>query len=233
MYHILKRREHSLTQEHSSFTPSVYTRRMGILGGTFDPVHYGHLVIAEEVRVALDLTEVIFIPAGHPPHKLSRAITPASHRVTMLELALASNPYFSCSRIEVERDGPSYTVDTLRTLRQQEGAGTALFFIIGWDSLTELHTWHEAPALLTTLTHLVAVQRPGYEDDEQNEAQNDYMKQLEVQLPGLLQRLVIVPAPQLDISATGLRARVLHGKPILYQTPEPVEAYIKKYKLYR
>lgn len=212
--------------EISLHAHSKHKRRIGILGGTFDPIHYGHLVIAEEVRVALDLTEVVFIPAGQPPHKLSHAITPAHHRVAMLELALASNPSFFCSRIEVERDGPSYTVDTLHTLREQWGPNTAIDFIIGWDSLEEFHTWHEAPALLATLTHLVAVRRPGYEDDE------EYNKTLEARLPSILQRLLIVQAPQLDISATELRERVANGKPIKYQTPEPVEAYIRKNMLY-
>ena len=206
--------------EHSSH------RRVGILGGTFDPIHYGHLVIAEEVRVALDLTEVVFIPAGQPPHKLSNHITPVHYRVAMLELALASNPHFFYARIEIERNGPSYTADTLQTLREQWGPDTEIDFIIGWDSLEELHTWHDAPRLLAALTHLFAVRRPGYEDDA------EYNNTLETRLPGILQRLLIVPAPQLDISATELRERVASGKSIKYQTPEPVEAYIKKNKLY-
>jgi len=210
-----------LETEHSS-----HIRRVGILGGTFDPIHYGHLVIAEEIRAALDLSEVVFIPASQPPHKLSHNITPVYHRVAMLELALASNPHFFCSRIEIERNGPSYTADTLQTLRKQWGASTDIDFIIGWDSLEELHTWYEVPKLLTALTHLVAVQRPGYEDDD------EYNKTLEARLPGILQRLLIVPAPQLDISATNLRERIASGKPIKYQTPEPVEAYIRKNMLY-
>ena len=212
--------------EHSSQTSGVHRRRVGILGGTFDPVHYGHLVIAEEVRAALDLTEVVFIPAGQPPHKLSHSITSVHHRVAMLELALASNPYFFCSRIEVERNGPSYTADTLQTLREQWGPDTDIDFIIGWDSLEELHTWHDAPRLLAALTHLVAVRRPGYEDDDA------YNNTLEKRLSGILQRLLIVPSPQLDIAATDLRERVANGQPIKYQTPEPVEAYIRKNMLY-
>ena len=212
--------------ENTLPVPHTRTRRVGILGGTFDPIHYGHLVIAEEVRVALDLTEVVFIPAGQPPHKLSHHITSVQHRLAMLELALASNLHFFYSRIEIERDGPSYTADTLQTLREQWGPDTDIDFIIGWDSLEELHTWHEAPRLLSALTHLVAVRRPGYEDDAA------YNKTLEARLPGILQRLLIVPAPQLDISATDLRERVACGKPIKYQTPEPVEAYIRKNLLY-
>ncbi len=196
------------------------------MGGTFDPIHYGHLVIAEEVRNALNLSEVVFIPAGHPPHKVGHAITEAHHRLAMLELATASNPHFHISRMEIERSGPSYTVDTLRTLREQLDADVNLSFIIGWDSLEELHTWYKAPELLTHVTHLVAVRRPGYEDDD------EYNQVLERRLPGILQRLLVVPAPQLEISATDLRRRVAENRPIKYQTPEAVETYIKQNRLY-
>lgn len=202
-------------------------RRIGLLGGTFDPVHYGHLVIAEEVCVALHLTEMVFIPSGQPPHKLRRDVTPADQRVAMLELAIASNPHFSISRIEIEREGPSYSVDTVRELRTQWGTNAALYFVIGWDSLEDLYTWHDAPGLLAEVTHLVAVRRPGYEDD------TEYNKFLEERLPGIMQRLLVVPAPQLDISATDLRQRITEGRPIKYQTAEAVEEYILQQGLYR
>ncbi len=146
-------------------------RRVGILGGTFDPVHYGHLVIAEEVYAALKLAEMVFVPSGQPPHKLNEVITAAEHRLAMLELAIASNPHFSISLVELDRPGPSYTVDTLRLLRKQ------------WGEQTE--------------------------------------------------RLLVVEAPQLDISSTDLRLRVAEGRPIKYQTPESVEQYIRQYGLYR
>jgi len=201
-------------------------RRVGVMGGTFDPIHYGHLVIAEEVRAALELTEVIFIPAGHPPHKSTRTVTEVTHRVAMLQLALASNPYFRISHLEIERTGPSYTVDTLHTLRAEWGASTALFFIIGWDSLEELYTWHRAAAILTEITQLVAVRRPGYEEDHK------YNSILEQRLPGILEKLVVVQAPQLEISATDLRQRVAEERPIKYQTPEAVETYINENRLY-
>ena len=202
------------------------TRRIGVMGGTFDPVHYGHLVIAEEVHAALHLSEVVFIPAGQPPHKTGHRITETQHRLAMLELALASNPHFRISLMEIERTGPSYTVDTLRTLREHLGMDISLFFIIGWDSLEELHTWYRASDILTLVTRLVAVRRPGYEEDA------EYNRVLEQRLPGILQRLLVVQAPQLEISATDLRQRVAEGRPIKYQTPEAVETYIKQNRLY-
>jgi len=181
-------------------------RRVGLLGGTFDPIHYGHLVIAEEVRAILDLAAMIFIPAGQPPHKTQRATTPARHRLAMLELALASNPHFSISLVEMDRPGPSYLVDTLRILRTQLGMNVELSFVIGWDSLEELHTWYDPVGILAQLDSLVAVARPGY-----NEAldEDKYNSLLEARLPGISQRLLIVQAPLLDISSTDLRQRVL------------------------
>jgi nicotinate-nucleotide adenylyltransferase len=202
-------------------------RHIGLLGGTFDPIHYGHLVIAEEVRYVLHLDEMVFIPTGQPPHKPGRIVTAAQYRVAMLELAIASNPHFAISLIDVERSGPSYTVDTLRQLRKEWGTNTALYFVIGWDSLQELHTWHDSAGLLEQLTYLVAVRRPGYVEEP------GYNELLEVQLPGIQQRLLVIPAPQLDISATDLRQRVAEGRPIRYQTPEAVEQYIAQHGLYR
>lgn len=202
-------------------------RHIGLLGGTFDPIHYGHLVIAEEVRYVLHLDEMVFIPTGQPPHKPGRIVTEAQYRVAMLELAIASNPYFAISLIDVERSGPSYTVDTLRQLRKEWGTNTALYFVIGWDSLQELHTWYDPAGILEQLTYLVAVRRPGYVEEP------GYNELLEAQLPGIQQRLLVIPAPQLDISATDLRQRVAEGRPIKYQTPEAVEQYIAQHGLYR
>lgn len=202
-------------------------RRIGLIGGTFDPIHYGHLVIAEEVRAVLQLDEMVFIPTGQPPHKLKGTVTATEHRLAMAELAIASNPYFSLSRIEVERATPSYTADTLRLLRQQWGRTVALYFVIGWDSLEELHTWYDPSGILAQLDHLVAVRRPGYVEEP---AYNDL---LEARLPGITRRLLVIPAPQLEISATELRQRVAEGRPIKYQTPEVVEQYIKEHELYR
>jgi nicotinate-nucleotide adenylyltransferase len=207
--------------------PVAGVRRIGLLGGTFDPIHYGHLVVAEEVRSGLGLAEMIFIPAGEPPHKQEDIITPARHRLAMLELALASNPHCSISLVDVEREGPSYTVDTLRLLRRKWGSQADMFFVIGWDSLEELSGWREPEALLEQLTRLVAVQRPGYEEAP------EYRAGLEQRLPNLKQRLLTMAAPQLEISATDLRQRVAEGRPIKYQLPEAVERYIAQHGLYR
>ena len=202
-------------------------RRVGLLGGTFDPIHFGHLVIAEEVRTVLHLDEMVFVPAGHPPHKPGRIVTEAQHRLAMLELAIASNPHFTISLVDLERPGPSYTVETLQVLRQQWGAQTAIYFVIGGDSLEDLLAWYDPAGILQQLTALVAVQRPGYEEAA------GYRDTLEARLPGIKQRLIMVQAPQLDISATDLRRRVAEGRPIKYQTPEAVERYIIEYGLYR
>ncbi len=203
------------------------TRHVGLIGGTFDPIHYGHLVIAEEARAVLHLDEMVFIPTGKPPHKPRRVVTESRHRVAMVKLAIASNPYFSLSRIEVDRETPSYTAETLRQLRQQWGKGVVLYFVIGWDSLEELHTWYKPLDILAQLDYLVAVRRPGYVEEP---AYNDL---LEARLPGIMQRLRVIPAPQLEISATDLRQRVAEGRPIKYQTPEAVEHYIQEHGLYR
>jgi nicotinate-nucleotide adenylyltransferase len=202
-------------------------RHIGLLGGTFDPIHYGHLVIAEEVWSVLHLDEMVFIPAGHPPHKLGRSITLAEHRVAMLELAIASNPHFAISLIDVERSGPSYTVDTVRQLHEEWGTNVQLYFVIGWDSLEELHLWYDPVGILEQLTYLVAVRRPGYIEEP------EYKDQLEARVPGIKQRLLVIPVPQLAISATELRQRVAEGRPIKYQTPEAVEQYIAEHGLYQ
>jgi nicotinate-nucleotide adenylyltransferase len=206
---------------------SANIRRIGVLGGTFDPVHYGHLVIAEEVYATLELTEMVFVPTGQPPHKTQEVITPAEHRLAMLELAIASNPHFTISRVDLDRPGPSYTVDTLRLLHKQWGEETAIYFVIGGDSLEDFLSWYDAAGILKQLTYLVAVRRPGYNESE------EYYDRLEARLPGIKQRLLVVEAPQFEISATDLRLRVAEGRPIKYQTPESVEKYIKEFGLYR
>ncbi len=207
--------------------PKQHVRRVGLMGGTFDPIHYGHLVVAEEVRFTLDLAEMVFVPAGQPPHKQGATVTAAHHRLTMLELALASNPHFSISTIDIERPGPSYTVDTLRLLHEQWEEQTDIYFMIGWDSLEYLLTWHDPMGILAHLAFLVAVRRPGYEDESGS------IERIEQRLPGMQQRLLIVPAPQLEISATDLRQRVAAGRPIKYQVPEKVERYIVDHRLYQ
>ncbi len=198
--------------------------RLGILGGTFDPIHFGHLVVAEECRARLDLAAVLFIPAGQPPHKRGRAISPAEHRVEMVRLAIADNPGFRLSRIEVEREGYSYTVDTLARLREEHGRGVELYFIVGMDALAEIMTWH-APARLVSLCRVVAVTRPGFGPFDP--------ASLEPALPGAGERILTLPAPELRISSSELRERVAVGLPIRYQVPSAVEEYIRAHGLYR
>lgn len=213
--------------EQQSLTDENVGERIGLLGGTFDPVHYAHLAIAEEVYVALKLTRVLFVLAGQPPHKQGETITPVQQRLAMLEMAIAGNAHFALSLVDVQRDGPSYTVDTLRLLRQEWGARAEFFFIIGGDSLEDLPDWYK-PAEILAQTRLVALMRPGY-----TEISDERRARLEARLPALKQRLIVLEGPRMDISSTELRRRVASGRPIRYQVPEAVEAYILKEGLYR
>ena len=196
--------------------------RIGILGGTFDPIHYGHLVIAEDARAYLHLDQVLFVPAYQPPHKPERAYSAFGHRVRMVGLALAGNPSFAVSLIEAERPGPSYTVDTLREFHRRLGPQASLFFIIGMDSLASILKWHR-PAELLTLCRLVVAERAGYRVD---------LPALENALPEPRQRMDLIDTPELSISSTDLHRRVRHGLPIRYQLPPTVEQYVQEHRLY-
>jgi len=201
----------------------VVEMNIGVLGGTFDPVHNGHLIVAEEVKTRLNLAEIIFVPAGQPWLKVDRPISPAEHRLQMLRLALADKSYFKRSTIEIERTGPSYTVDTITELRGQLGSEDELFFILGWDSLAELPQWRE-PSRLIKICYLVAVPRPGYPRPK--------LKTLEVIIRGLSQRVMLMKKPEIDISASAIRERVARGLSIRHLVPEPVNRYIKEHGLY-
>ena len=198
---------------------------IGVLGGTFDPIHMGHLIIAEEVRARLDLTEVLFVPAGQPWLKLNNAnaISPAEHRVAMVRLAVADEPAFKLSTMEIDRPGPSYTVDTMAELSSQIGADDKLFFILGWDNLNQLPRWHQ-PSRLVKLCRLVPLRRVGFASPD--------LDFLEAAIPGLAKSLVMLDTPQIEISASEIRARVARGLPIHKLVPEPVERYIIERKLY-
>ncbi len=196
--------------------------RLGVFGGTFDPIHYGHLVAAEEVRARLELDKVLFVPAGLPPHKLDHVISPAHHRLTMLQLAIASNPGFEISRVDVERQEPCFTVDTLALLQKEWGEETELYFIMGMDSLSEILTWKN-PQRLIRLARIVVVGRPGFQAD---------VSDLEEALPGASQHIQIVDAPRFEVSSSDIRRRVREGLPIRYQVPAAVEAYIREHRLY-
>ena len=198
--------------------------KLGVLGGTFDPIHNGHLMVAEEARSQLKLTEVLFIPAGRPWLKEDSPISPVEHRVQMVRLAIAANPHFKLSTIEIDRGGPSYTVDTIAELQAQLGSGDELFFIIGRDSVSQLPYWRE-PDRLIQLCRLVTVPRPGYALPD--------LSVLETLVPGLSKRLIVLDSPEVDVSATEIRRRVAQGLPIEGLVPEAVEKYIKKHRLYR
>ncbi|MBI3287610.1 MAG: nicotinate-nucleotide adenylyltransferase [Chloroflexi bacterium] len=197
-------------------------RRIGVMGGTFDPIHYGHLAAAEEARVKIALERVLFVVAGMPPHKLGEPVSPAEDRLRMLELAIASNPYFEVSRVDLDRPGPSFSVDTVQLLRQEWGPGAELYFIMGLDSLAELPTWRD-PQRLIQLCRLVAVKRPRYRVD---------LVELERAIPDISQRAEIIDMPEVDIAASDLQRRVREGLPIKYQVPPPVEEYIYSHRLY-
>ena len=196
---------------------------IGVLGGTFDPIHIGHLILAEEVRARLSLAEILFVPAGQPWLKVDSPISPAEHRVEMVRLAIADKPYFKLSTMEIERAGPTYTVDTIAELKAQLGAGDELFFILGWDNLAELPRWRQ-PSRLITMCYLVAVPRPDYPLPD--------LKALEAAIPGLSQSVILLDEPKVDISASAIRERITQGLSIHHLVPEPVDEYIRQHKLY-
>lgn len=197
--------------------------KVGILGGTFDPVHLGHLIVAEDIRQRLGLQEVLFIPAGLPRLKDNKSISEAEHRLEMVILATASNPYLNVSTIEIERPGPSYSVDTVIELKAGLGAGAKIFFIAGYDTLADLHLWKD-PRRLVEMCQVVAVARPGHNKLD--------LRPLESGVRGASERIMKVEVPQIDISATGIRQRVARGLSIRYLVPEGVEDYIAANNLY-
>jgi len=187
------------------------------MGGTFDPVHHGHLVAASEVATLFDLDEVIFVPTGQPWQKSSYDVTPAEDRYLMTVIATASNPRFSVSRVDVDRPGPTYTYGTLRALHEQYGASGELFFITGADALAQILGWHRSDELFD-LAHFIGVTRPGHHLAD----------------PGLPDGGVsLVEVPALAISSTDIRRRVAEGHPIWYLVPDGVVQYIQKRHLYR
>ncbi len=196
---------------------------IGVLGGTFDPIHMGHLIVAEEIRGQLDLAEVLFVPAGEPWLKTNNSISSAEHRVQMVRLAIADEPAFKLSTMEIERAGPSYTIDTIAQFNSQMGAGDKLFFILGWDNLMQLPQWRE-PSRLVQMCSLVAVPRVGYPSPDLNT--------LEAAIPGLSQGVILLHTPQIEISSSEIRSRVARGLSIHHLVPEPVEKYIREHNLY-
>ena len=197
------------------------TRRLGLLGGTFDPPHYGHLLAAQEVASQLELERVLFLPARQNPLKRGESISRAEDRWEMVTRAIADNPLFEASRLDMDRPPPSYTVDLLHALKEP---GRELFFLVGADILPELPRWR-SPAAILRLARLAAVNRPGSPALD--------LDRLEVELPGARERIDLVPIPGVAISGREMRDRVRAGRSLRYLTPSAVERYIESRGLYR
>ena len=185
---------------------------LAIMGGTFDPIHYGHLMAAEQVRHRFNCDKVLFIPAARSPHKTDSVISPAKHRLAMTRLAIASNSYFEVSTLEINRSGLSYTIDTIKAIKKIY-CPKQLYFITGADAILGIAEWKN-PEELLKLCYFVAVSRPGYDIDN------------------LQQKIISIDIPALAISSTEIRRRVRAGEPVKYMLPESVEEYIKKQQLY-
>jgi nicotinate-nucleotide adenylyltransferase len=196
-------------------------KRLGVMGGTFDPIHYGHLVTAEAALWKFALDEVVFVPTGQPWMKEHREVSPAEHRYLMTVIATASNPKFSVSRLEVEREGPTYAVDTLQELRQMAEEEVELFFITGADAILEIFQWKDPDEVLS-MAHFIAATRPGYD-----------LARFEAAAPSSHPNISVMDIPALSISSTDIRRRVREGEPIRYLVPEGVLSYIHKAGLYR
>jgi nicotinate-nucleotide adenylyltransferase len=192
-------------------------QRIGVMGGTFDPIHHGHLVAASEVAQVFTLDEVVFVPTGQPWQKGDRRVSPSEDRYLMTVIATASNPRFSVSRIDIDRGGPTYTIDTLRDLRAERGDEAELFFITGADALAQIMSWQDVNELFA-LSHFVGVTRPGHR------LTGDGLPKDKVSL---------VEVPALAISSTDCRERVGRGEPIWYLVPDGIVQYIAKRRLYR
>jgi nicotinate-nucleotide adenylyltransferase len=197
--------------------------RVGLLGGSFDPPHIGHLILAEEARDQLRLDRVLFAPAGQQPLKSGQVVTCVDDRVAMTVLAIGGNPDFGLSRTDVDRPGPHYTVDLLKIVAAQLPAGSELFFLMGFDSLADLPKWREPEKLIRT-AQLVALTRPDVTVDWES---------LESRLPGVRERVKLLDMPEIEIASRDLRERVRTGRSVRYMVPEAVAAYIEKKHLYR
>jgi nicotinate-nucleotide adenylyltransferase len=195
-------------------------RRVGIMGGTFDPIHYGHLVTAEEAVMQFALDEVVFVPTGNPWMKADRPVSPTEDRYLMTVVATASNPRFSVSRAEIDREGPTYTVDTLRQLADDH-PDAELYFITGADAMLEIFDWKD-PEEVLSLAHFIAATRPGYD-----------LARFEAAAPTHHPKVSTMDIPALAISSSDIRARVHEGRAIRYLLPDGVRSYIEKQGLYR
>ena len=191
------------------------------MGGTFDPIHYGHLVTAEEALWQFSLDEVLFVPTGQPWMKDRPDVSPAEDRYLMTVIAVSSNPHFNVSRLEIDRPGPTYTVETLRALRDQYGEKTELFFVTGADAILEIFGWKDSEEALE-LARFIAATRPGYD-----------IARFQAEAPTSHPSVEVMSVPALAISSTDIRKRIREGGPIRYLLPEGVKTYIEKTGLYR
>lgn len=203
---------------------SVNRKRIGISGGTFDPIHNGHLIISEEIRERYNLDKVIFVPTGRPPHKPGYRVTMPEHRFNMVKLAVASNGSFDISRIELDREGYIYTIDTMNYLKQQYEKETDFFFITGADVVWDLPKWKDPEGLFEICDFIVAA-RPGYDTGKLIEEADRLKREFNA-------RITITKTPLIDISSTSIRERVHENRTIKYLVPECVEEYIKVKGLY-
>ncbi|SHN85861.1 nicotinate-nucleotide adenylyltransferase [Desulfitobacterium chlororespirans] len=199
-------------------------KRIGIMGGTFDPLHYGHLVAAEMARHEFALEKVIFIPTGNPPHKVGRRVTSPGDRYEMVKRAVRDNRFFEVSDLEILREGYSYTVDTLKDMHELYPQHE-LYFITGADAFREIFTWREVQSVLS-LSHFIGASRPGFDPHE-------FLEELKRDYPEFLPHMHLFDVPALAISSTDIRSRVKEGKPIRYLLPESVRLYIEEADLYR
>lgn len=197
---------------------------IGVLGGTFDPIHNGHLTVAATVREKLSLDEVIFVPAGQPWQKADRQVSPVADRLEMVRLAVDGRPGYGMSIVEASRPGNSYSLETLTEIRHRLGDDDELYFVLGWDSLAQFPGWY-APERIIRLCRLVAVPRPGYPRPD--------VSAMEKALPGISARLVLLDEPHIDVSASQIRERVTAGQPISDLVPAAVAEYIEEHRLYR
>ena len=200
-------------------------RRLGVLGGTFDPPHIGHLLAAEMARAELNLERILFVPANRSPWKMGRHLSTTEQRLEMVRRAIADYPRFELNRVDVDRPAPSYTYETLQLLSTQY-AGAELFFIMGLDSLRDLANWHRADEIVR-LARLVVCARPGVKMDV------GQMMDLLHALPALLHKLTFVEMPELEVAASNLQERVRNGQSIRYLVPDAVRSYIEENRLYR
>ena len=197
--------------------------KLGVMGGTFDPAHTGHLAAAEYARVCLNLDEVVFVPAGRPWMKESDTVSAAEDRLAMVEAAVGPNPRFSVSRIDIERPGRTYTVDTLADLSRARGADAKLYLLLGIDALTELHRWRE-PSRVLTMATVVGIGRPGSGGPD--------LGNLEAVAPGASRLVLLTAGPGIDVSGSDIRRRVAAGHSIRHLVPEAVGEYIRAHGLY-